>query len=451
MKSRVCAVLTMLALLAVEPLCSQGQPDDRPGDRPDRPEGHPVTDAESDLEAVDEACTIDRANGVARLKENRGRSAIHVLIRHVPQGATYDVELCRDDETESLGTITVPSGNKGGFGQDRDPRIPRCAQATLSGAEEVPPVETDASGSAKVVLSGRDLGDLRYQIIVNGLSGPATGAHIHAAPAGENGGVLIPLDHETLRGSIELDDVQRAAISDAIGLGGGDFYVNIHTEANPTGEIRGQLSFCSDAESDNGDSDGDNDREERARMGNGLLRVDTERGDTLPLGAQSVAELAGATIKVSNGDGCVILSGEVATVERGGNGGRPDDGDGEGDGEGDGGGEGDGAAASLTLPVFEEFLFDVTERHDASFRRGDSNEDWTVDVSDAMHTLAFLFSDVELPTCPDAADSNDDGIVDVSDPLASLSMLFLGGPALPAPGLVAGFDPTADNLLCEEF
>ena len=81
------------------------------------------------------------------------------------------------------------------------------------------------------------------------------------------------------------------------------------------------------------------------------------------------------------------------------------------------------------------------------FVRGDSNGDRELDISDAVHTLDFLFLGGEAP-CLDAADANDDGNVDVSDPVATLGSLFLGTGPLPPPIGLAGKDPTADELGC---
>lgn len=80
------------------------------------------------------------------------------------------------------------------------------------------------------------------------------------------------------------------------------------------------------------------------------------------------------------------------------------------------------------------------------FLRGDSGGDGRVDIADAIHILAHLFSGKPLPACPDAADANDDGTLQISDPITVLAYLFLSGP-LPAPGARAcGADPTPDTL-----
>jgi len=67
------------------------------------------------------------------------------------------------------------------------------------------------------------------------------------------------------------------------------------------------------------------------------------------------------------------------------------------------------------------------------FRRGDSNSDSELDLSDASNTLNFLFLGGSAPGCLAAADANSDGAVDLSDAVYSLEFLFLGGPAPVAP------------------
>ena len=89
---------------------------------------------------------------------------------------------------------------------------------------------------------------------------------------------------------------------------------------------------------------------------------------------------------------------------------------------------------------------------DIPFRRGDSNADGEVDLSDAVATLSALFLGVGLLVCDDAADSNDDGARDISDPVHTLSYLFLGVGEIPSPGpRICGPDPTADIVGCAAY
>ncbi|MEE2882877.1 MAG: cytochrome c peroxidase [Planctomycetota bacterium] len=82
------------------------------------------------------------------------------------------------------------------------------------------------------------------------------------------------------------------------------------------------------------------------------------------------------------------------------------------------------------------------------FRRGDHNGDGSLDISDALSLLGYIFSNGPS-NCMDAADANDDGGVDVSDAVRVLLHLFGNTGPLPAPHGVCGSDPTADDLSCD--
>jgi len=81
-----------------------------------------------------------------------------------------------------------------------------------------------------------------------------------------------------------------------------------------------------------------------------------------------------------------------------------------------------------------------------SFVRGDSSADGTLDISDPIDILGFLFLGDEPAGCLDAADANDDGDLNITDPIFALGYLFLAGPIPPEPGPNrCGRDPTADQ------
>jgi len=85
------------------------------------------------------------------------------------------------------------------------------------------------------------------------------------------------------------------------------------------------------------------------------------------------------------------------------------------------------------------------------FRRGDSNSDRIVDLSDGVKILGYLFLGADDPGCLDAADSSDDGAIDIGDAVTIFNFLFSGGrePAAPGP-FVCGEDLTGDELTCFE-
>jgi hypothetical protein len=86
------------------------------------------------------------------------------------------------------------------------------------------------------------------------------------------------------------------------------------------------------------------------------------------------------------------------------------------------------------------------------FRRGDSNGDGTVNIADAISTLACQFLGAACTTCPDAEDANDDGRRDLGDAVFTLIVLFQGTASLPPPGGEhCGRDPTRDDLPACEY
>lgn len=107
---------------------------------------------------------------------------------------------------------------------------------TLTGAEEVPPVNTQASGVSRIAVIGDKT--LIGTVEISNLN--ATAAHIHQAPRGQNGPVIIPLvkTGENVW-SVPGNTVLTSAQFDA--YRSGSLYVNVHSAANPNGEIRAQL------------------------------------------------------------------------------------------------------------------------------------------------------------------------------------------------------------------
>ena len=111
--------------------------------------------------------------------------------------------------------------------------------ARLSGHAEVP--KTDSKGKGKLEASlDTDSKALTYTLTFQDLSGPATAAHIHGpATRQQSAGVVAPLGDKNptspVTGSVTLTDDQVKMLQSS------KLYVNVHTAANPGGEIRGQV------------------------------------------------------------------------------------------------------------------------------------------------------------------------------------------------------------------
>ncbi len=106
---------------------------------------------------------------------------------------------------------------------------------SLSGAAEVPPSASAGSGLAKFELNGSNL---KWTVTYQGTTGPVTAGHIHGpAMAGANAGVVIPFV-STVSPIIGNATLTAAQLAD---LKAGLYYLNLHTAANPGGELRGQI------------------------------------------------------------------------------------------------------------------------------------------------------------------------------------------------------------------
>jgi len=117
------------------------------------------------------------------------------------------------------------------------PTFAKDMAVTLSGDQEVPPVTTSASGAGTISV-GADK-SVSGSVMVKGIN--ATAAHIHEAAKGKNGPVIVPL---TKSGDNTFSVAAGAKLSDAQmqALQSGNLYVNVHSAANPNGEIRAQLA-----------------------------------------------------------------------------------------------------------------------------------------------------------------------------------------------------------------
>lgn len=152
-----------------------------------------------------------------------------------------------------LGAIVVMSAVAGtACGSDSSTTTPvqsTTYTSTLNAANERPtPNSSTATGSATYVLTGNTL---TFTVSVNGLSGPATASHIHVGASTVAGGVIVGFVTAAVQtgnvtsGTIDLTQpIGATAISgDSLKtlLNNGNAYTNVHTTANPGGEIRGQI------------------------------------------------------------------------------------------------------------------------------------------------------------------------------------------------------------------
>jgi hypothetical protein len=122
--------------------------------------------------------------------------------------------------------------------------------ATLSGQEEVPPTNSQATGMADFTITGENA---EYSVNASNIQG-VTAGHIHSGGQGENGPIVVtlfkndsPTNEVSETGSITVDKLEgpmagKQLTDLATAMRNGEIYVNIHTEQNPNGEIRGQIT-----------------------------------------------------------------------------------------------------------------------------------------------------------------------------------------------------------------
>ena len=221
------------------------------------------------------ATTIDRDTGTVTLHLNGSGAddavASHIHVGYAGQNGGVEIGLQQDAgdaghwfvsgaQLDADGLADYLAGrlyvnlhtpaNPGGElrGQIAPPPV-EVLFTTLSGGEEVPAVVSAASGIAATTVD-RNTGIVTLNLNASGVA-DATGAHIHTGSAGQNGPVLIALQQDAL-------DVGHWSVTgarlDSIGLAdyrAGQLYVNLHTPANPGGEIRGQVVPPNAADFDN--------------------------------------------------------------------------------------------------------------------------------------------------------------------------------------------------------
>ncbi|HEY3077818.1 MAG TPA: CHRD domain-containing protein [Burkholderiales bacterium] len=108
-------------------------------------------------------------------------------------------------------------------------------KVSLTGSEEVPPVNTQAKGSGSFRIA--EDGTVTGSVSTEGMQGMM--AHIHQGAKGQNGPVIIPLtksgDTYTVPDGKKLTDAQMQALK------AGNLYVNVHSPQYKGGEVRAQL------------------------------------------------------------------------------------------------------------------------------------------------------------------------------------------------------------------
>ena len=112
----------------------------------------------------------------------------------------------------------------------------RAETLTLSGSNEVPAVNTAATGTAVVTIKPDK--SVTVKVTVTGMT--ATASHIHEGATGTNGPVIVPFT-KTADNTFEAPAGAKLTDAQYESYKAGKLYVNVHSAANPGGEVRAQL------------------------------------------------------------------------------------------------------------------------------------------------------------------------------------------------------------------
>ena len=137
----------------------------------------------------------------------------------------------------ALASLTVAAAILTGCASMNAPSNMVAMSTALRAANEVPANTSPATGTVDAVLN-KDTNLLRWKITHTGLTGPATAGHFHG-PAAVAANAGVALGWATVESGSEGSATLTAA--QAADLMAGNWYANIHTKANPGGEIRGQM------------------------------------------------------------------------------------------------------------------------------------------------------------------------------------------------------------------
>jgi hypothetical protein len=116
----------------------------------------------------------------------------------------------------------------------------RVFATLMTGAAEAPgPGDADGFGVA-IISVDPDSNRVCWLLVVRRIVLPATAAHIHLAPPGSPGPIVVPLDPAPNEQGISFGCVIDAD-ADAIAANPSAYYVNVHNAPFPGGAVRGQL------------------------------------------------------------------------------------------------------------------------------------------------------------------------------------------------------------------
>lgn len=170
----------------------------------------------------------------------------------VPPGATLTASQRTSWDSGALYVNVHTAANPGGEIRGQiNLGVPVLKSATLSGSQESTPTPSTATGTANLSINPITL-ELSGAVVTSGLTG--TASHIHEAPSGTAGSIILPLNASG-SGTWVVPSGKFLSVSQFASYLNGNLYANVHSAAYPSGEIRGQFPATS-TPSQGGDSGG---------------------------------------------------------------------------------------------------------------------------------------------------------------------------------------------------
>lgn len=126
------------------------------------------------------------------------------------------------------GAIALASLAAPAFGQE--------VKVALSGGQEIPPVTTTGTGTGIIAVAADR--SVTGSVTISGMT--VTVAHIHEAPAGANGPIVVPLV-KTSDNTWAVPPGTKLTPAQYDAFRAGNLYFNVHSDAHKAGEIRGQI------------------------------------------------------------------------------------------------------------------------------------------------------------------------------------------------------------------
>lgn len=218
-------------------------------------------------------------------------------------GPTIDDGAGAGDGTDAGNGTDSEAGTDAGAGDSTDAEAEQAVAVVLDSASTEPAAvgADDAAGTGDFVVD-TETGALSGSVEVSGTTGVPTMAHIHQGAPGVAGPVLVALEPNS---DSTVWTVSEGAALDAAGIAAfenGELYVNVHTEANPSGELRAQL-----------DADGGEGEGETTEPAEGVetvsVALDTESTEPAAEGADDAAGTGDFTVDTETG--AVVGSVEV--------------------------------------------------------------------------------------------------------------------------------------------